>query len=371
MHARYAIADTREILSPSMIVFRDLVEQNLAEMLRIARDPTRLRPHCKTHKMREIIEIELAAGITKHKCATIAEAEMLARAGVRDIFLAYNHVGPNIRRVVQLAERFASSKFSVTADHPTPLAELGQDAAAARLQIAVLLDIDCGQHRTGIPVGPRARELYQQIAFTPGIVPGGFHLYDGHNHQKDVAERQTAVMAGYEPAAKLRDELVASGIPVPRIVAGGTASFPIFAGLDDPAIELSPGTIIFQDAGYSESFPDLNFVPAALLLTRVISRPTPTRITCDLGYKAVASDPPAGNRLFFPDLPDAKAVLQNEEHLVLETPLAKRYQPGDELLAIPRHVCPTSALHKFVYVVSGGKLAGTWDVAARDRVLTV
>jgi D-serine deaminase-like pyridoxal phosphate-dependent protein len=108
-----------------------------------------------------------------------------------------------------------------------------------------------------------------------------------------------------------------------------------------------------------------------LLLTRVISRPTATRITCDLGYKAVASDPPAGNRLFFPDLPDAKAVLQNEEHLVLETPLAERYQPGDELFAIPRHVCPTSALHKFVYVVSGGKLAGTWDVAARDRVLTV
>ncbi|MGH8244838.1 MAG: D-TA family PLP-dependent enzyme, partial [Gammaproteobacteria bacterium] len=161
------------------------------------------------------------------------------------------------------------------------------------------------------------------------------------------------------------------GYPVPRIVAGGTASFPIFATLDDQAIELSPGTIIFNDAGYNEMFPDLNFAPAALLLTRVISRPTANRVTCDLGYKSVASDPPAGNRLFFPDLPDAKAVLQNEEHLVLETPQAERFAPGDELLAISRHVCPTSALHKFVYVVAGGKLVGTWEVAARDRVLTV
>jgi D-serine deaminase-like pyridoxal phosphate-dependent protein len=371
MHPRYAIADTSEIFSPSMIVFRDLVENNLAAMVRIARHPARLRPHCKTHKMREIIALQHAAGITKHKCATVAEAEMLAQAGVRDIFLAYNPVGPNIGRVVKFAQKYPSVRLSVTADHPAPLAALGKAASAAGKSVEVLLDIDSGQHRTGIPVGARARELYQQLAATKGVVAGGFHLYDGQNHQKDVAERRAAVMAGYEPAARLRDELVSAGIPVPRIVAGGTGSFPIFAALADPAIELSPGTIIFNDAGYSEMFPDLEFTPAALLLTRVISRPTANRVTCDLGYKAVASDPPAGNRLFFPDLPDAKAVLQNEEHLVLETPEADRFQPGDELFAVPRHVCPTSALHKFVYVVSGGKLIGKWDVTARDRVLTV
>src|SRR4029453_140978 len=103
-----------------------------------------------------------------------------------------------------------------------------------------------------------------------------------------------------------------------------------------PAIELSPGTIVFHDWGYGESFPDLAFTPAALMLTRVISRPTADRVTLDLGYKAGASDPPAGNRVLFPDLPDAKAVLQNEEHLVLETAQAHRFQPGDELWAIPR-----------------------------------
>ena len=142
----------------------------------------------------------------------------------------------------------------------------------------------------------------------------------------------------------LRNELERTGLAVPRIVCGGTGSFPIYAEKNDPAIELSPGTCIFNDAGYSEAFPDLVFKPATAILTRVISRPTADRITLDLGYKAVASDPPAGKRVILPDLPDAEQVLQNEEHLVLRTPRAGEFQPGDELYAIPRHICPSVAL---------------------------
>jgi D-serine deaminase-like pyridoxal phosphate-dependent protein len=268
-------------------------------------------------------------------------------------------------------EKYPHVKFSVTGDHPGPVSILAETMKSAGQSVEVLLDVDCGQHRTGLPIGSAARELYRQIARTKGLVPGGLHLYDGHNHQKDLTERRAAVQAIWDPTAEFRDALVAEGLPVPRIVAGGTASFPIFAEIQDPALELSPGTIVFHDWGYSDMFPDLKFTPAAMLLTRVISRPTKERVTLDLGYKAVASDPPAGNRLIFPDLPDAKAVLQNEEHLVIETSQAERYQPGDELLAIPRHICPTSALHKQVYVVSGGKLVGTWAVASRDRMLTV
>jgi len=367
----YRIDDTREILSPGLVIFRDLVEKNLAEMIRVAGAASRLRPHCKTHKMREITQMEIARGIAKHKCATIAEAEMLAEAGAKDIFLAYNPVGPNIRRVVRFVEKYPDVQFAVTADHAGPIAALGDALSSAGKTVSVLLDIDCGQHRTGLPAGPAARKLYEQIAATKGLEPGGFHLYDGHNHQTNLDERRAAVRGVWEPAANLRDEFVAAGLPMPRIVAGGTCSFPIFAGIKDPALELSPGTIVFNDWGYSEMFPDLRFTPAALLLTRVVSRPTSSRVTLDLGYKAVASDPPAGNRLRFPELPDAKTVLQNEEHLVIETSQADRFQPGDELLAMPRHVCPTCALHRQVYVVSDGKLVGTWDVAARDRVLTI
>ncbi|HND52508.1 MAG TPA: D-TA family PLP-dependent enzyme [Pirellulaceae bacterium] len=371
MDARYQIADTSRIITPALVVFADLVQQNIEQMIRIAGSPARLRPHCKTHKMREVARMELERGVTKGKCATFAEAEMLVEAGVKDVFLAYNLVGPNIGRAIKFLQRYPDVKFACTADHAGPIAALGAAATAAGVSIDVLLDIDSGQHRTGLEAGPAAVALYRRIAATPGLRPGGIHLYDGQNHQKSREDRAAAVQKCWQPVAKLRDELVAAGLDVPRIVAGGTGSFPIYAEIDDPIIELSPGTIVFKNSGYGELFPDLQFVPAALLLTRVISRPTPERVTFDLGYKAVASDPPAGNRLILPDLPDGKAVLQNEEHLVIETSRAGDFQPGDELLAIPRHVCPTSALHKQVYVVRGGQVTEMWDVVARDRWLTV
>jgi D-serine deaminase-like pyridoxal phosphate-dependent protein len=371
MTYRYHIQNTSEIITPALVLFREVLDENIAKMITIAGGAGRLRPHCKTHKMRQVVELELQSGIIKHKCATFAEAEMLAEAGVKDVFLAYNLVGPNIGRAVRFVERYPDIEFAVTADHPGPVSLLGRAMAEAGRSIGVLLDIDTGQHRTGLPVGGRAQELYRQIATTNGLKPGGLHVYDGHQHQTTRAERAAAVNAEFEKVLAFRDELLAAGLPLPRIVAGGTASFPVYAERQDSAIECSPGTCVFNDVGYGERFPDLVFTPAAVMLTRVISRPTANRVTLDLGYKAVASDPPAGKRLFFPDLPDAEQVLQNEEHLVLETPLAERFQPGDELFAIPRHICPTSALHKQVFVVAGGKLVDRWEVVARDRWLTI
>jgi len=371
MDSRYRIADTSQIITPALIVFRELLDDNLRRMVEIAKRPERLRPHCKTHKTREITRMELDRGIVKHKCATFAEAEMLADVGVRDIFLAYNLVGPNVRRAVEFVKRYSAMTFCVTADHPRGIAALGEAMDAAGRHIDVLLDIDVGQHRTGVPVGSHAAELYRQIAVTPGLRPGGFHVYDGHQHQESRDERRVAVLGEFRKVQTLRDNLVAAGQPVPRLVTGGTASFPIYAELDDPTLELSPGTCVLNDVGYSEHFPDLVFPPAAVLLTRVISRPAADRVTLDLGYKAVASDPPAGQRVRFPDLPDAVQVLQNEEHLVLQTSRANEFQPGDELLAIPRHICPTCALHRQLFVIVGGQLVDRWDVVARDRWLTI
>ena len=371
MDSRYAIADTHEIISPAMVVFEEVLIENIQKMIAMAGSVDRLRPHCKTHKMREVAELQLKLGIAKHKCATFAEAEMLALAGVKDIFLAYNIVGPNVERSVAFLEKFPAVTLAVTADHAAPIAALSEAMAAAGRSIDVVLDIDTGLHRTGIPVGPEARKLYEQIAHAPGLRPGGLHLYDGQNHQTPLAERTAAVLAVWMPVEKFRDELLAADLPVPKIVCGGTGSFPVFAKIEDAAIELSPGTCVFHDAGYGEMFPDLDFAPAQMILTRVISRPGEDLLTLDLGYKACASDRPAGRRLLFPDLPDAVEALQNEEHLVLKTPLAQKYQPGDELLAVARHACPTSAMHKQAYVVRGGKLVGHWDVIARDRWLTV
>ncbi len=371
MDACYQIADTSSIISPGLVIFRDMVEQNLDRMIAIAGSPERLRPHCKTHKTAEIIKLQLERGITRHKCATFAEAEMCATAGATDIVLAYSLVGPNVQRAVKFVEKFPDVTFAVTADHPLHVSKLAEAMQRAGQQIGVLLDIDTGQHRTGIPVGDAARQLYQQIADSDGLIAAGFHVYDGHQHQTDRDERRDAVNVEWNKVAAFRQELEAAGLSVPKLVCGGTASFPIYAEKGEAGIEMSPGTCVYNDCGYGQKFPDMVFPPAALLLTRVISRPTADRITLDLGYKAVASDPPVEKRAEFPELPDAKIVLQNEEHLVIESSRAGDFQPGDVLLAVPRHICPTSALHKSAWIVSNGEIVDTWQIASRDRWITI
>ena len=107
------------------------------------------------------------------------------------------------------------------------------------------------------------------------------------------------------------------------------------------------------------------------MLTRVISRPTSTRVTLDLGYKAVASDPPAGKRCILLNVPDYEPLLQNEEHFVIDTPAADRFPPGAEVYAVPTHICPTCAMHRSAYVIEDGKVIGQWTIVARDRVLSV
>ena len=371
MEERYAIDNPDGIFSPGLVIFEELLRSNLARMLEMAGASGRLRPHCKTHKMIEIVRLEVAMGIDRHKCATFAEAEMLALGGARDILLAYNPVGPNIDRAVRFRQRFPDVRFSVTADHPGPVEALQTAMALAGTAIEVFVDIDTGLGRTGLAPGPEARELYALIDRSGNLMPAGLHLYDGQNHQRDLRDRQRAVDRCWEAASTFRSELEESSLPVPAIVAGGTGTFPLYAAIEDAALELSPGTCVLHDAGYDREFPDMSFDPAALILTRVVSRPTPGRVTFDLGYKACVSDPPAGGRLRFPAIPDAREVLQNEEHLVIETTQAANYRPGDVELAIPTHICPTSALYPHAWVVNGGRVSKRWDVTARDRTLSL
>jgi D-serine deaminase-like pyridoxal phosphate-dependent protein len=367
----YALADASAVFSPALLFYKDLIRHNLAHMVEIAGGPERLRPHVKTHKTREIVRMELDAGITRHKCATIAEAEMVAGCGAPDVLLAYPLVGPNGARLARLMAAYPRCHFSTTVDHLAAARALSEAMSGAGQALDVLLDVDVGQHRTGIAAGAEAASLYEQVSQLPGLRPAGLHVYDGHNHQECPAEREGAVRDLLGPVLALRAGLEKKGLPVPRLVVGGTPTFRAFARLDLPGLECSPGTCVLHDHGYGSHFADLEgFVPAALLLTRVISKPTPTRLTLDLGYKAIASDPPAGQRCVLLNVPHYEAVLQNEEHLVIETPAAARFEPGAEVYAVPTHVCPTCALHRQAHIVEDGRVTGTWDIVGRDRMLT-
>jgi D-serine deaminase-like pyridoxal phosphate-dependent protein len=353
-----------EIDSPALLIYPDRAEENLRHMIAIAGGTERLRPHVKTHKLPPLVRMHIEHGITRFKCATIAEAQIVAECGATDVLLAHQPVGPKARRLAALAAAYPHVRFSTIIDDAAALELLAAAAAGECVKLGVLLDIDCGMHRTGIPAGAQAAELYRRISKYGSLHPGGLHAYDGHITNREVAERKQASDAALKPVFSLRDDLIGHGLAVPRVVVGGTPTFPLHARRPD--VECSPGTCVLWDAGYAAKLPDLDFNPAALVLTRVVSKPTFDRVCLDLGHKAVASENPHP-RVQFLDLPDAKALMHSEEHLVIETSKAKELAIGDCLFGIPWHVCPTVSLHSEAVVVRDYHAEERWKVTARDR----
>ena len=367
---RYPIDRPEDLLSPSLLIFREIVRANLRAMIAMARGADRLRPHVKTHKMPAIVRMAEAMGIRKHKCATIAEAEMLAAAGATDVLLAYPLVGPNLARWAKLIRAYPATTFRATVDDPGPARELSAAMAGIGHHLPVLIDLDIGMGRTGIAPGPEAEAIYALLADLPNLEPDGIHAYDGHVRDLDLEERRRSAAPGLEAVHTFRETLLARGLPVPRLVLGGTPTFPVHAEVEMPGVECSPGTCVLHDAGYGSKFPDLPFTPAAVLFTRVVSKPRPGRACLDLGHKAVAADP-VGARLTLLGLPDATLGGQSEEHLLVEAPGVDTLDPGSPLLAIPTHICPTVALHSWAYVLEGGEVVDRWEARARDRVLGI
>jgi D-threonine aldolase len=364
----FVVQNEGAIASPALLLYEDRIRENIRRMIQIAGDPARLRPHVKTHKLAEVVRMQLDAGITKFKCATVAEAEMTAGAGATDVLLAYPVVGPNAERLLALAKAFPATSFSCVADNLSAIQHLSKTFSESARKLSVLLDIDCGQHRTGVATGAEALRLYRLIGELPGLQPGGLHVYDGHIHEPDLAKRTAMCLDAFGPVRSFIRDLHAASLPVPRVVAGGTPTFPLHA--KDESFECSPGTCVLWDFGYAEKFPDLDFLVAAAVLSRVVSKPGLNRLCLDLGHKAVAAENPPP-RVQFLNLPDAVAVSQSEEHLVIESPLADQFSVGDCLYAVPRHICPTVALHSEAVVIREGRATDRWRVTARDRRLTV
>ena len=213
-----------------------------------------------------------------------------------------------------------------------------------------------------------ATQLYKLISNSPGLVPEGLHAYDGHITEPDLSKRTAQCEDVFQAVTALRETLAAAGFSVPRLMAGGSPTFAIHAAHVDR--ELSPGTFVFWDFGYGDRFPDLPFESAAVVLTRIVSKPGEKRLCMDLEHKAVASENPHP-RVRFPDLPDATAVMHSEEHLVLETEHASEFEVGDSLYGIPRHICPTVALYNEALPVSDCVAGEPWPIIARARKLNV
>src|SRR5262249_48147717 len=212
MDQPFKVDDASDLFSPALLVDRGLIRRNLRAMVAMARRPERLRPHIKTHKMAEVVRMATNQGITKHKCATVAEAEMVASAGGTDVLLAYPLVGPNVARFARLIRGYPATTFRAVVDQPAGARELSEALPSVGRKVTVLIDLDVGMGRTGIEPGDEAFALCRLISQLPNLTFDGIHAYDGHIRESEVEARREAVRPGFERVLDLRERLLAAGI---------------------------------------------------------------------------------------------------------------------------------------------------------------
>lgn len=368
MDLAYSIKAIDNIDTPALVLYYDKIIENIDRMIVVAGDPDKLRPHVKTYKIAEVVKLMLSKAISKFKCATIAEAEMLGIAGVKDVLLAYQPIGPKIKRLIHLQKKYPETTFSTILDNPYSAHEIAKTCKSMDTTLNVYIDLNVGMNRTGIIPNQEALDLYNLCDDLTGINPVGLHAYDGHIRNADINERTKQCDVAFQPVQNLAASIRKHSGRDPSIVIGGTPSFPIHAKRD--GVQLSPGTCVLWDYGYKTILPDQKYVYGALVLTRVISQLPDDQLCIDLGHKSIAAENPFP-RVQFLNLPGVEEIAQSEEHMVISVPDAKSIPVGTVLYGVPAHICPTCALYERALIVRNNLIIDEWQVIARDRKITV
>lgn len=372
MEHSYSFHGMDTVISPSLIYYRDIIRDNIKQAIETAHGAEHLWPHIKSHKIADVIRMSMDYGITRFKCATIAEAEVAASCGASHIILAYPLIGPNICRYLNLVKAFPQTHFYAIGDNMEMLGKLGAAAIESHKTVDFLVDVDMGMGRTGVAI-EKVHDFCNSCAELPGLSLCGLHCYDGHRSEHDYADREEQVR---EIDQKLRDlygTICEEHSSCSIIVLRGSPSFPCHVRQSGFAnAYYSPSTIFIYDYGYQRKFPDLPYTPGAAILTRVVSCPKKGVFTLDLGYKGIAADQ-AGIRGLLLGLDHCEELFQSEEHWTFC--MKTGYEDdcpkvGDTFFVIPTHICPTSALYPSVVVVEKEQIVDQWPVSARNRQIT-
>lgn len=364
----YTVENVSELDSPALLLYHKRVQQNIDRMIHMAGNADRLLVHVKTNKMPGVVKMLLASGISRFKCATLAEAAMVARAGGRYLILAHQLVGPKINSLVQLRRQFPDVFMASLVDCREQADRHQKIFASTGLIADVFLDINNGMDRSGHPLDDQLLPLYSYLQQQPGLRCHGLHIYDGHWRDTDFNTRKEKIDQDFRGIEELLAAIQMEGLPRPMVVAGGTPSFTTHLLRKDTYC--SPGTCVLWDWGYGEKLSEQTFDFAALVLSRVISKPAPGIISIDLGHKAIAAENSIDKRVRFLNLENYQLLSQSEEHGVLQVTDWDKWQVGDVLYGVPYHICPTVNLYDRAYVVREGKAMESWEVLGSSRKIS-
>ncbi len=365
----YKVKNENELDSPSLLIYKERVENNIEKMITIAGSAERLFTHVKTNKMPEVVKMMLAADITKFKCATIAEAEMVAIAGGKYALISHQLAGPKIERLVRLRQKYPDVFFASLIDC-FENADAHQAVFAKNSLVSdVFLDVNNGMDRSGHPLDENILTLYKKLSSLPNLKIHGLHVYDGHLRTTDFEERKHQIDAGFVDVKHFLEAIESEGLTKPMVIAGGTPAFTSHALREETFC--SPGTCVLWDWGYGDKLPEQPFDYAVIVLTRVISKPKKGLVTIDMGHKAIAAENPIDKRIRFLNLENYELLSQSEEHGVLAVKDWDSVQVGDVLYGVPYHVCPTVNLYDEAYIVENNEVKEIWQVLGRKRKITI
>jgi D-serine deaminase-like pyridoxal phosphate-dependent protein len=352
-----------QIDTPALLLDADALEANLQTMAAFfAHRPSKLRPHFKSHKCATIARLQMEAGAVGITCAKLGEAEVVADAGIRNILIANQIVGPlKIRRLVDLCRR---AEPIVAVDSGDNVTELAESAVAAGVRLGVLVEVDVGMGRCGVSPGETALALARLVASSAGLRFEGLQGYEGHCVDlRDESERVEKTRQSLRLLVETRRLIERSGLRVNLASGGGTGTYTI-TGACEGVDEVQAGSYAAMDWWYGDIRPE--FKQAMSILATVISRPNPSLIVVDVGRKGFGAEWGAPRVRNVPG--SQVAGYGSEEHLKIAVPQDSAIKVGDRLEIIPSHGCTTSNLYSEFIVHRGGLVMEQWPIEGRGKL---
>jgi D-serine deaminase-like pyridoxal phosphate-dependent protein len=350
--------------TPALLVDLDVMEANIARIVATCRaHGVAWRPHSKAHKTPEIAWMEINAGAIGITCAKLGEAEVMAAAGIRDILIANQIVGPTkISRLVRLADH---ADPIVCVDSIDNLIELDAAFGNSSEALRVAIEVNIGMNRAGVEPGPPVVAFAQAIANRPCLRFVGVVGWESQATTiADPGEKERTVRDAVAALTASARACTAAGHSAVVVSCGGTGTFP-YCAQQLGVTEVQVGGAVFSDMHYLTNY-HVDFGPALTVLTTVTSRPTPTRIVVDAGRKSMSGDSampaPRG-------LPPVSAMKLSSEHTKIEldqpNPVPKL---GDKIELIVGYSDTTVHLHEEIVGIRSGRVESIWRVAARGKL---
>lgn len=351
-----------DIDTPALCLDIEIVEANIKRMAGYFQDsPMRLRPHAKTHKSPMLAQMQMAAGAIGITCAKLGEAEVMATAGLKDLLIANQIVGPvKIARLVNLA---SYTEVMVAVDNADNVADLNEAAEAKGVRLRVLIEVDIGFHRCGVTPGQATLDLARKVVASPGLRFEGLMGYEGHRvFIEDVEERKQKTEDDLELLIETVELLHRDGIPVKIVSSGGTGTY-FITGTYPGITEIQVGSYITMDSQYRQDV-GIDFDYGLTLLATVISTRGEDHAINDAGLKTVTRD--FGLPIVI-DPPGWEITDLSEEHGYLHRLDGPPLKVGDKVVIVPNHGCTTINLHDNYHVIRRGILEAVWPIAGRGK----